>query len=172
MDLNPTTSVPWLRSWHLRGVACQLVRRSMAPGVVAWRCTQSHGSEQGRSFLFYLPPPRFSHASPVWILKSLIPLRRARRDYWEMLKPASGRPLCPSMSSPDGWGITKGHADLMQQKEATSQEQLKALFDKANKGNWAPLPPPLMHLSGGKKLRGVAWEAARSHTFPSVYIPK
>ncbi|XP_029299891.1 betaine--homocysteine S-methyltransferase 1 [Cottoperca gobio] len=58
---------------------------------------------------------------------------RARRDYWENLKPASGRPFCPSMASPDGWGVTKGHADLMQQKEATSKEQLKALFDKANK---------------------------------------
>ncbi|XP_071760753.2 betaine--homocysteine S-methyltransferase 1-like [Centroberyx gerrardi] len=56
---------------------------------------------------------------------------RARRDYWEELKPASGRPFCPSMSTPDGWGITKGHADLMQQKEATSQHQLKALFAKA-----------------------------------------
>ncbi|XP_075907335.1 betaine--homocysteine S-methyltransferase 1-like [Nelusetta ayraudi] len=28
---------------------------------------------------------------------------RARRDYWEKLKPASGRPLCPSVSKPDGW---------------------------------------------------------------------
>uniref|UniRef100_A0A3Q2XVB3 Betaine-homocysteine methyltransferase n=1 Tax=Hippocampus comes TaxID=109280 RepID=A0A3Q2XVB3_HIPCM len=59
---------------------------------------------------------------------------RARRDYWEKLKPASGRPLCPSMSTPDGWGITKGHADLMQQKEATSKEQLQVLFHKADKG--------------------------------------
>uniref|UniRef100_UPI003AAFF151 betaine--homocysteine S-methyltransferase 1 isoform X1 n=1 Tax=Centroberyx gerrardi TaxID=166262 RepID=UPI003AAFF151 len=56
---------------------------------------------------------------------------RARRDYWEELKPASGRPFCPSMSTPDGWGVTKGHADLMQQKEATSEDQLKALFEKA-----------------------------------------
>ncbi|XP_048874626.1 betaine--homocysteine S-methyltransferase 1 [Brienomyrus brachyistius] len=56
---------------------------------------------------------------------------RARRDYWEKLKPASGRPLCPSMSCPDGWGVTKGHADLMQQKEATTEEQLKQLFQKA-----------------------------------------
>ncbi|KAI3362096.1 hypothetical protein L3Q82_012431 [Scortum barcoo] len=60
---------------------------------------------------------------------------RARRDYWEKLKPASGRPYCPSLSMPDGWGVTKGHADLMQQKEATSPEQLKALFEKANKGH-------------------------------------
>ncbi|TKS84924.1 Betaine--homocysteine S-methyltransferase 1 [Collichthys lucidus] len=56
---------------------------------------------------------------------------RARRDYWEKLKPASGRPFCPSLAKPDGWGVTKGHDDLMQQKEATSQEQLKALFEKA-----------------------------------------
>uniref|UniRef100_A0A8C9S0Z3 Betaine--homocysteine S-methyltransferase n=1 Tax=Scleropages formosus TaxID=113540 RepID=A0A8C9S0Z3_SCLFO len=56
---------------------------------------------------------------------------RARRDYWEKLKPASGRPLCPSISTPDSWGVTKGHADLMQQKEATSEEQLKQLFKKA-----------------------------------------
>uniref|UniRef100_A0A4W5MEL6 Betaine-homocysteine methyltransferase n=1 Tax=Hucho hucho TaxID=62062 RepID=A0A4W5MEL6_9TELE len=56
---------------------------------------------------------------------------RARRDYWEELKPASGRPKCPSMSTPDSWGVTKGHADLMQHKEATSQEELKPLFEKA-----------------------------------------
>lgn len=56
---------------------------------------------------------------------------RARRDYWENLKPASGRPQCPSMSVPDSWGVTKGHADLMQQKEATTKEELKQLFDKS-----------------------------------------
>uniref|UniRef100_UPI003AAADDCC betaine--homocysteine S-methyltransferase 1-like isoform X4 n=1 Tax=Centroberyx gerrardi TaxID=166262 RepID=UPI003AAADDCC len=56
---------------------------------------------------------------------------RARRDYWENLRPASGRPQCPSMSAPDGWGVTKGHADLMQQKEATTQDQLKVLFEKS-----------------------------------------
>ncbi|XP_062269421.1 betaine--homocysteine S-methyltransferase 1 isoform X1 [Platichthys flesus] len=58
---------------------------------------------------------------------------RARQDYWVKQTPASGRPYCPSMSTPDGWGVTKGHAELMQQKEATSKEQLKVLFDKANK---------------------------------------
>lgn len=57
---------------------------------------------------------------------------RARRDYWEKQKPASGRPFCPSLSKPDNWGVTKGHADLMQQKEATSQEELKGLFQKAD----------------------------------------
>ncbi|KAF6730148.1 Betaine--homocysteine S-methyltransferase 1 [Oryzias melastigma] len=56
---------------------------------------------------------------------------RARRDYWESLKPSSGRPLCPSLSVPDGWGVTRGHAELMQQKEATSKDQLKQLFDRS-----------------------------------------
>lgn len=56
---------------------------------------------------------------------------RARRDYWENLKPASGRPESASMSTPDAWGVTKGHADLVQQKEATSQKQLKDLFDRS-----------------------------------------
>ncbi|KAJ1209399.1 hypothetical protein NDU88_004777 [Pleurodeles waltl] len=55
---------------------------------------------------------------------------RARREYWEKLAPASGRPYCPSMSRPDAWGVTKGAAELMQQKEATTEEQLKELFAK------------------------------------------
>lgn len=57
-------------------------------------------------------------------------LFRARRDYWETLKPASGRPLCPSLSTPDSWGVTKGDTELMQQKEATTKEQLKQLFQR------------------------------------------
>lgn len=67
----------------------------------------------------------------VLIGMSILVSFRARRDYWENLKPASGRPLCPSMSAPDGWGVTKGHTDLMQQKEATSEDQLKQLFDRS-----------------------------------------
>ncbi|TRY65178.1 hypothetical protein DNTS_009418 [Danionella cerebrum] len=57
---------------------------------------------------------------------------RARRDYWQRLKPSSGRPFSSSLSLPDGWGVTKGHSFLMQQKEATTQEQLKPLFEKAD----------------------------------------
>ncbi|CAL8277131.1 unnamed protein product [Merluccius merluccius] len=56
---------------------------------------------------------------------------RARREYWEKLKPASGRPCCPSMSFPDEWGVTKGDAELMQQKESTTQDELKVLFEKS-----------------------------------------
>ncbi|KAM8960845.1 betaine--homocysteine S-methyltransferase 1 [Pelodytes ibericus] len=55
---------------------------------------------------------------------------RARREYWEQLKPASGRPYCPSMSKPDAWGVTKGDADLMQQKNATTEAQLKTVIAK------------------------------------------
>jgi len=50
---------------------------------------------------------------------------RAQREYWENLKPASGRPLCPSMSNPDAWGVTAGHKHLIQQANATQAEDLK-----------------------------------------------
>ena len=32
---------------------------------------------------------------------------RASREYWEKMKPAGGRPFCPSMSKPDNWGFTQ-----------------------------------------------------------------
>merc|ERR1719435_637429 len=50
---------------------------------------------------------------------------RARRDYWEKMKPGSGRPYCPAMSKPDQWGVTKGDKELVQQKEETTEEQIK-----------------------------------------------
>jgi len=53
---------------------------------------------------------------------------RAERKYWESLKPASGRPLNPSMSLPDNWGVTKGDAVLKQQKETTSDEQMSEVL--------------------------------------------
>jgi len=43
---------------------------------------------------------------------------RARREYWENMKPATGRPYCPSKSVPDNWGVTQGDSSLKQQKEA------------------------------------------------------
>ncbi|TDH13016.1 hypothetical protein EPR50_G00052690 [Perca flavescens] len=58
---------------------------------------------------------------------------RARRDYWEHLSPASGRPTCPSMSTPEGWGVTKGHADLLQHKEATSTQEMKHVLEMQKK---------------------------------------
>jgi hypothetical protein len=35
------------------------------------------------------------------------------------------------MSTPAGWGVTKGHAQLMQKKESTTQDELKVLFGKS-----------------------------------------
>ncbi|XP_071393657.1 betaine--homocysteine S-methyltransferase 1-like [Centroberyx affinis] len=58
---------------------------------------------------------------------------RSRRDYWEKLQPASGRPNCPSLSTPEGWGVTKGHADLLQHKEATSTQEMKHLMEMQKK---------------------------------------
>lgn len=55
---------------------------------------------------------------------------RARKEYWENLRIASGRPYNPSLSKPDAWGVTKGTAELMQQKEATTEQQLRDLFEK------------------------------------------
>ena len=48
---------------------------------------------------------------------------RAQREYWEQLKPASGRPYCPSLARPDAWGVTKGNKELEQHKEETTQEE-------------------------------------------------
>ncbi|XP_078071103.1 betaine--homocysteine S-methyltransferase 1 [Mustelus asterias] len=55
---------------------------------------------------------------------------RAQRAYWEKLVPASGRPYSASLSKPDSWGVTKGDKDLIQQKEMTTENQLKEMFDK------------------------------------------
>ncbi|XP_049504536.1 betaine--homocysteine S-methyltransferase 1 isoform X3 [Panthera uncia] len=81
----------------------------------------------------FLPPASEKHGSwgsgldmhtKPWIRA------RARKEYWENLRIASGRPYNPSMSKPDAWGVTKGTAELMQQKEATSEQQLRELFEK------------------------------------------
>jgi betaine-homocysteine S-methyltransferase len=55
---------------------------------------------------------------------------RARRDYWENMKPASGRPLCSACSRPDGWGVTQGDAILHQKAENTADAELAELFQK------------------------------------------
>lgn len=55
---------------------------------------------------------------------------RARRDYWEKMNPASGRPLSAALSQPDAWGVTAGDDDLIQRKDKTSEEELKKLFSK------------------------------------------
>lgn len=50
---------------------------------------------------------------------------RARREYWEGMKPAAGRPFCPAMSCPDNWGVTKGSDELVQQTTETTAAQVK-----------------------------------------------
>jgi len=40
---------------------------------------------------------------------------RASKEYWQKLAPASGRPLCPALSTPDQWGITQGDDELCQE---------------------------------------------------------
>lgn len=58
---------------------------------------------------------------------------RSRREYWEHLMPASGRPKCPSTSTPESWGVTRGHADLLQHKEATSTQEMKHVLEMQKK---------------------------------------
>lgn len=81
----------------------------------------------------FLPPASEKHGSwgsgldmhtKPWIRA------RARKEYWQNLRIASGRPYNPSMSRPDAWGVTKGAAELMQQKGATTEQQLRELFEK------------------------------------------
>jgi len=55
---------------------------------------------------------------------------RASREYWENLKPSSGRPFCAGMSKPDLWGVTAGDADLKQKTTTTTEEEIMALQQK------------------------------------------
>lgn len=96
--------------YHIRAIAEELApERGFLP-----QASEKHGS-WGNGLSMHTKP---------WVRA------RARKEYWENLLPASGRPYCSSLSKPDGWGVTKGDAELMQQKEATSEDQLKELFKK------------------------------------------
>jgi len=46
---------------------------------------------------------------------------RAKKDYWQCLCPASGRPFCATMSKPDAWGVTQGDDKLMQNFQTGSK---------------------------------------------------
>ena len=59
---------------------------------------------------------------------------RARKEYWEGLKPATGRPTSASMSNPDAWGVTQGSEDLKQHAEVTTKEELEKVFSKKMTG--------------------------------------
>jgi len=51
--------------------------------------------------------------------------QRANKEYWQNIKPASGRPFCPAMSKPDAWGMTAGDNHLAQKATETTAEDLK-----------------------------------------------
>jgi len=55
---------------------------------------------------------------------------RARREYWENLKPSSGRPFSGAMSKPDEWGVTQGDDMLKQQAKLTTDDELQKLYKK------------------------------------------
>lgn len=57
---------------------------------------------------------------------------RARREFWENLKPASGRPYCSAMSKPDNWGDTAGSELLKQHSHATTEDEQAAVLKRAN----------------------------------------
>lgn len=59
---------------------------------------------------------------------------RARKEYWEHLKPSTGRPQSASMSNPDAWGVTAGSDDLKQHAEVTTKEELEKVFSKSMTG--------------------------------------
>lgn len=58
-------------------------------------------------------------------------LQRARKEYWQNLKPSSGRPLSSSLSIPDSWGVTAGDSWLIQHIEKTTEKEMNEVFSKA-----------------------------------------
>ena len=91
--------------YHIRALAEELEQER---GVVAKGSSKHMAWGQGLEM----------HTKP-WVRA------RARRGYWEGMKPASGRPTSAACSTPDAWGVTKGDAILLQQKEATRREQIE-----------------------------------------------
>ena len=62
-----------------------------------------------------------------FISSKYLEIFRAGREYWEHLKPSSGRPMCASMSTPDQWGVVAGDDALKQNKGETTQEEITQL---------------------------------------------
>ncbi|XP_057686997.1 betaine--homocysteine S-methyltransferase 1-like isoform X2 [Corythoichthys intestinalis] len=95
--------------YHIRAVAEELAQeRGMLPPA-----SEKHGM-WGAALEMHTKP---------WVRA------RAHPDYWKNLLPATGRPKCPSMSTPDCWGMSRGHAELMQHKEATSTQEMKRVLE-------------------------------------------
>lgn len=97
-------------AYHIRAVAEELEKE---------RGGLPKGSEKHEAWAGGL----FMHTKP-WVRA------RASRQYWENLKPSSGRPLSSSMSKPDNWGVTAGDEILKQQKQQTSASDIEKLQAK------------------------------------------
>ncbi|KAL5259258.1 hypothetical protein ACHWQZ_G009646 [Mnemiopsis leidyi] len=51
---------------------------------------------------------------------------RASKEYWQTLKPGTGRPYSASLSRSDQWGVTAGHELVKQHEEETTKEELES----------------------------------------------
>ena len=57
---------------------------------------------------------------------------RAKKDYWQNIKPSTGRPMSAAFSKPDGWGVTQGNEELKQHKTGTTSEEMQLVFNMSN----------------------------------------
>ena len=103
-------------AYHIRAVCEELVAER--GGRLGQSSTEKHDMWGGGLKL---------HTKP-WVRA------RAHRDYWETLKPSTGRPFSASISKPDAWGVTKGDEILKQQMETTTDEEI-ANLRKARNGH-------------------------------------
>jgi len=65
----------------------------------------------------------FIHTKP-WVRA------RASKEYWETLRPASGRPYSSACSTPACWGVTAGDSILKQKKDKTTEDEIRQLQQK------------------------------------------
>uniref|UniRef100_A0A8C6UN78 Betaine-homocysteine methyltransferase n=1 Tax=Neogobius melanostomus TaxID=47308 RepID=A0A8C6UN78_9GOBI len=99
--------------YHIRAVAEELkAERGFLP-----EASEKHGS-WGAGLEMHTKP---------WVRA------RARREYWENILPASGRPKCASLSTPEGWGVTKGSTELLQHKESTTTQEMQRVLELQKK---------------------------------------
>ena len=101
-------------AYHIRAVCEELVAER--GGRLGQSSTEKHDMWGGGLKL---------HTKP-WVRA------RAHRDYWETLKPSTGRPFSASISKPDAWGVTKGDDILKQQMETTTDEEIANLRNARN----------------------------------------
>jgi len=89
--------------YHIRAVSEELTKERggyMPSGCIQWgKCLEKH--------------------TKPWVRA------RASRNYWENLKPGTGRPYSTSLSKCDNWSITRGHELVEQHEEETSKDELQ-----------------------------------------------